>query len=129
MVHVVGRQTQEDGSVSVPLDPETVEILKEQEKRFKEKFGRDMGPNDPIWFDPDCDTPTPIDDDKLREGTVEVLKKAGLRPELLYAYEKTGLIVASEHIYNHRLSPEDRADYDAAIDEYFAMNPREDDKE
>jgi hypothetical protein len=25
------------------------------------KFGRDPGPNDPVFFDPDKDVPTPID--------------------------------------------------------------------
>ena len=50
-----------------------------------------------------------------------LLRAAGIPPHLIYAYEKTGLLVEGEHGYN-ALAPEDRAEYDAAIDEYFAKN-------
>jgi hypothetical protein len=37
----------------------------------------------------------------------------------VYAYQKTGFIVDEAGYKN--MSPEDRAEYDAAIDEYFAI--------
>jgi hypothetical protein len=38
---------------------------------------------------------------------------------LVYAYQRTGFIV--NEIGYKNMSPDDRAEYDAAIDEYFAM--------
>ena len=44
---------------------------------------------------------------------------AGTPAHIVYAYQKTGFIV-NETGYKNML-PEDRAEFDAAIDEYFAM--------
>src|SRR5690242_7321463 len=46
-----------DGSRIVHLVPEQVEILEAQRVAFREKFGRDRGPNDPIFFDANADEP------------------------------------------------------------------------
>lgn len=37
-----------------------MELLGGQEERFRAKFGRKMGPDDPVFFDPDADEPTPL---------------------------------------------------------------------
>ena len=55
---------------------------------------------------------------KVKSSVLAAMRKAGIRPELIYAYERTGLILLEEGYEN--LSPVDRAEYDAAIDEYFA---------
>ena len=50
---------------------------------------------------------------------VEAMKKAGLDPALIYAFEKTGLLVTEE---NQDLLPDkDVAEWAAAIEEYEAM--------
>ena len=47
-------------SKAVPLNAEAQRAIQEQLRKFREKFGRDAGPEDPIFFDPDADTPQPI---------------------------------------------------------------------
>ena len=59
-------------------DKELAEAMEEQLKSFKEKFGREMGPDDPIFFDPDCDVPTPLTEAKLKKELMEAARKAGL---------------------------------------------------
>jgi hypothetical protein len=54
---------------------------------------------------------------------VAAMRAAGIPPHLIYAYERTGLLLMEESYKN--LSPEDKAEYDAAIDEYFAENTKE----
>jgi hypothetical protein len=45
----------------VPMTPRVHDALVEQRKAFVKKFGREPGPDDPVFFDPDKDVPTPID--------------------------------------------------------------------
>jgi hypothetical protein len=59
----------------------------------------------------------------MRSEMLDAMQKAGTPQHLVYAYEKTGLIV-NEHGYKN-LSPEDRAAYDAALQEYWANEERE----
>lgn len=61
--------------------------------------------------------------DKLKREMLAVMRAAGTPPHLIYAYEKTGFLL-SEDGYK-ALSREDKAEYDAAIDEYFANNSKE----
>jgi hypothetical protein len=93
--------------------------LRALRESFIKKFGREPGPDDPLIFDPDCDTPVPLNEEKLRAVTLEAMRAAGTPPHLVYAYAKTGFVV-NKHGYK-RMKPEDRAEYDAAIEEYFAM--------
>ena len=60
------------------LDQESYEAIVRQLKLFKEKFGREPGPKDPIFFDPDCDVPTRLSEAKLKRGLIEAARKAGL---------------------------------------------------
>jgi hypothetical protein len=43
------------------------------------------------------------------------MRQAGLPPQLIYAYERTGFLVNKEGY--DAMRPEDRKEYDAAIDE------------
>jgi hypothetical protein len=82
------------------LNDEVTAALDEQKRRFREKFGRDAGAEDPIFFDPDADTPQPISKAGLDEMTGQILStagKAGVRPELIYAMRKTGKIVTESN--------------------------------
>ena len=60
------------------LDQESYEAIVRQLKLFKEKIGREPGPKDPIFFDPDFDVPTPLAEAKLKRGLIEAARKAGL---------------------------------------------------
>jgi hypothetical protein len=48
------------------------------------------------------------------------LRAASIPPQLIYAYERTGFLLLEEGYKN--LSPEDKAEYDAAIAEYSVKN-------
>ena len=60
------------------MDKELHEAIKRQLESFKEKFGREPGPDDPLFFDPDCDVPIPLSELKLRRELSEAARKAGL---------------------------------------------------
>ena len=60
------------------LDKESYEAIVRQRELFIEKFGREPGPKDPIFFDPDFDVPTPLSKAKLKRGLIEAARKAGL---------------------------------------------------
>lgn len=69
---------------------------------------------------PDPDDPTkPYPAGKLQAQMLDVMKKAGIRPEIVYAYKKTGFF-PNKAAYE-KMSPQDRAEWDAAIDEYFDL--------
>ena len=60
------------------MDKELYEAMVLQHDRFIEKFGREPTAKDPIFFDPDCDVPTPLAEAKLKRGLIEAARKAGL---------------------------------------------------
>jgi hypothetical protein len=45
-------------SKHVPL--EIRDIVEQLRQRFRQKFGRDPGANDPVFFDPDSEAPVPL---------------------------------------------------------------------
>lgn len=96
---------------------ELAPLMEAQRQRFIEKFGREPEPEDPVFFDlPDENT--------LKRELAETMRKAGIRPALIYATEKTGLLVTEE---NRNLIPDiDLAEWEAAIDEYYEQHPEED---
>jgi hypothetical protein len=109
------------GEVSrvAPMSPELSDVFQEQRKAFVAKFGREPGPGDPILFDPNADTPQPINEEMVRREMNEAMKAAGIRDELIYAYNKTGYVVTSE---NQHLIPEDGARaFQEAVDEFKRM--------
>jgi hypothetical protein len=67
----------------------TAELLRRQREAFVKKFGREPGPDDPLIFDPDLDSPVALSKEKLRTQTLEVMRAAGSPPHLVFAYVKT----------------------------------------
>lgn len=65
----VQRVTDAQGGVTVtPGEGEGAQVadaLRQQEESFRAKFGREMGPDDPVFFDPDADEPVPVDPGKM----------------------------------------------------------------
>ena len=103
---------------TIKLDPESMDMMHRQLQAFREKFGREAGPNDPVFFDPDADTPQPFPLEKYLEESTEAMVAAGIRPEIIYAHRKTcGLIVTEGNL--EKLSAEDIAEWEAAIEEYL----------
>jgi hypothetical protein len=103
--------------VRIKLAPQAIEALLQQREAFREKFGRDWGPNDPIFFDPDADEPVQMSGVKMEAGVFEALRKSGAPPEIAYAYRKTGLLSLDTNTMG--LWPkEHRKEWEAAVAEY-----------
>ena len=105
----------DDGTIlkSIPMSREMVDLLEEQRQRFIQKYGREPGPQDPVFFDM-----PPLE--HIEHQTVEAMKEAGIDPAIIYAYEKTGRLVTEDN--QHLLPEADLAEWDAAIEEYEAMH-------
>ena len=58
---------------------------------------------------------------ELRESTVAAMRAAGIRPALIYAHERTGLLVTSEH--RQLVSASDLDEWEDAIAEYEELHP------
>ncbi len=102
--------------VEIPLNDKAAYAFRRQIEAFEKKFGRPAGPEDPIFFDPDADTPQVISQEKLDALMVETMEAAGIDPAKIYAYKKTGLLATAE---NWKLwSRGKRARWKAAIREY-----------
>jgi hypothetical protein len=115
----------EDGTIfkSIPMSGELAEVIEEQKRKFVERHGREPGPGDNLFFDmPPWE--------HVEHYMVEGMKQAGIDPGIIYAFEKTGLLVTEEN--EHLISDKDRAEWEAAIREYRAKHaddPPEEDEE
>jgi hypothetical protein len=94
---------------SIPMPKELGEALEQQKQRFVEKYGREPAPDDNLFFDM-----PPLE--HAEHFIVEAMKKAGMDPTIIYAFEKTGLIVTEAN--EHLISDKDRAEWEAAVREH-----------
>ena len=108
--------------VEMPINAELLAALDDQLKLFKEKFGREPGPNDPVFFDPNADTPQPINSDDVETEISRAMDLARIEPAKVYAYKKTGLLPSSENW--GLLSEDDRDAWSDALNEYHAKLAR-----
>jgi hypothetical protein len=101
----------EDGNIgkSVPVSDELAEVIKQQHQKFVEEFGREPGPEDNLFFNMPHQ-------EVVEHVMVEGMKQAGLDPAIIYAFEKTGLMVTEAN--EHLISDVDRAAWAAAVREY-----------
>ena len=95
------------------------EILESLREAFEEKFGRPPGPNDPLFFDPNADEPQNLSLEKFDKDVLEAMKASGVPPQIIYAFKKTGRLLSADLIATY--PPESVLEWEAAIDEYFAM--------
>ena len=70
------------------MTPRVYEALLEQRKAFIEKFGREPGPEDPVFFDPDKDLPTPIDPARFDADLEKAIRDSGIDPAKAEAIRK-----------------------------------------
>ena len=105
----------EGGNVyrATPISPDVADILQEQRQKFIDRHGRESGLNDPVFFDL-----PPLE--HVEHAMVEAMKKAGIDPAFIYAYEKTGLVVTEEN--QHLIPEKDLNEWQAAIHEYEAIH-------
>jgi hypothetical protein len=91
------------------MSQEMVALLEGQRQKFVQRYGREPGPNDRVFFD----MPHP---EQVEHLTVQAMKQAGIDPAMIYAYEKTGRLVTEDN--QHLLSQADLAEWNAAIKDY-----------
>jgi hypothetical protein len=107
---------------TVKMNPETMAIVQSQIQKFREKFGREPGPKDPLFFNPEALQPEPFRLDEFQEETEKAMVLAGIRPEIIYAFRKTGLIVTEDNY--GKLPKSAQAEWTRAMEEYFEMVSR-----
>ena len=96
---------------SIPVSDELAAVIEDQRQKFIEQHGREPDPGDKLFFDM-----PPLE--HAEHFMVQAMKKAGLNPAIVYAFEKTGLLVTEEN--QNLLSKKDIAEWEAAIWEYEA---------
>lgn len=116
------RQRAPNHANHVPL--EIRQTLEELYYRFREKFGRDTGPNDPIFFDPHSDQPAPLGREALNETwdrmADAMVRQGEITPETAYAMKKTGLLVTDQT--KDLLSNAELGEWNDAVQEYRNVN-------
>jgi hypothetical protein len=98
------------------MTPEVEKAIEDQMQFFRDKYGREPGPDDPLFFDPDADTPQLIADEKIRKGIIDAMVAAGFDPSFIYANQKIGFLPTEDNWDS--LSPKDQAEWRAAIAEW-----------
>ena len=91
------------------MDSELKSIFQERLEQFRAEHGRDPGPDEKI-FDGEPE--------HIEHSIVETMKKVGIDPAIIYAFEKTGRLVSEQN--QHLLSDVELAEWNNAIDEYRA---------
>lgn len=66
-------------------DAERAALLAERRRAFVEKFGRDPLPDEPVFFDPDADMPTPMSQHKMISIVRAAARRSGRDPDLVIA--------------------------------------------
>src|SRR5262245_18421989 len=104
----------EDGSLAhaIPMNDEMRAVLKHQREEFVARFGREPGPDDPVFFDAPSDA-------EYDDAVTTAMAQAGLDSELIYAFRKTGRLVTDQNKY--LVPAASREVWGAAIEEYHAM--------
>jgi hypothetical protein len=100
---------------SVPMSQDMSQVLQEQRQKFIDKFGREPGPHDQVFFDmPHAE--------HMEHEIGQAMRKAGIDPALIYAFEKTGRLVTEDN--QDLLSDAELDEWQAAIEEYEAKHAK-----
>ena len=106
----------------IKITPDMAAVLESRIKAFREKFGREPGPGDPIFFDPDADQPQTRSEAQQNARWESICNKmlaVGCDPAIVYAARKTKRIVTQANRKN--LTPAQLAEWNDAVDEYRSM--------
>jgi len=90
--------------------------MAEQGQLFKQKFGREPGPADPIFFDPDADEPRPLSLESFDAELADLADRAeetGVDPAFIHAWRELGYLVTDEN--RHMFSAEEAAAWRDAV--------------
>jgi hypothetical protein len=96
---------------NVPVSAEMAALLQQQQRKFRQHFGREAGPDDLLFFDA-----PPLE--HVEHQIVEAMKRAGIDPAVIHAFEQTGLLVTEDN--QHLIPEQDLRAWYAAVAEYNA---------
>jgi hypothetical protein len=99
----------------VPLPAQARPILEAQRQQFRQRLGRDPGPDDLFFGDAALL-------EQVEHEIVEAMKRAGLDPAFIYAFEQTGLLVSADN--QHLIPEQDLRAWQAAIARYNSRHNR-----
>ncbi|MGW0134212.1 hypothetical protein [Streptomyces sp. NPDC003299] len=74
--------------------------IQAQRHAFRQKFGRDPGPGDPLFFDPDADEPSRLTKayfDNMLLDMAERVAERGIDPAYLHACREVGYLVTEDN--------------------------------
>ncbi|MGV0718190.1 hypothetical protein ABQE93_22575 [Mycolicibacterium sp. XJ662] len=104
------------------------DALQGQLDAFTAKFGREPGPEDPIFFDPNSDEPVPMRPESEAQNWAalyRVAEEAGLDPAYIRAWEELGYVVTE---MNQRLfSAQEVEEYFEAVRRFDTQLGEDDD--
>jgi hypothetical protein len=95
----------------VPLSAEALALLEEQRQKFRQQFGRDPSGDDLLFFEA-----PPLE--QVEHQLVEAMKRAGIDPALIHAFERTGLLVTEDN--QHLIPAKELQAWQAAVADYNA---------
>jgi len=87
--------------VQVKVPHDLTQALKALDEPFRSKFGREPGPGDPLFFDPDSDQPQPptaVQQQTIIAAMHQIMLNTGIDPAFAYAFQKTGLLLTEDNI-------------------------------
>lgn len=93
-------------------------VYQKQVQEFRRKFGREMGPEDPFFFDPDAPMPEFRSAEEACYAIdllVELMAEAGLDPAAIYAFKVTGGLFPNP---DAPFSSAQQYEWNAALQEY-----------
>jgi hypothetical protein len=96
------QQTHTATGRTIHLRPEDVAMLREQHDAFVAKFGREPGPDDPLFFDATKDVPTPFDEEAGFAEIREAVLAAGVDPAYIDAWHEVGYLITedNQHLFS-----------------------------
>ena len=103
----------------IPINRETAEIIAQQKKLFREQFGREPGPDDPLFFDPSVVVPQFLSDestDEIWKSLLQAAGNSGIDPAIVYPMNKTGRIVTEANL--EFLTDSELQEWNDAVNEY-----------
>ncbi len=110
---------------TIRMNDEMLDLFKRQRQRFIAKFGREPGPDDPVFFEPGKHKPEPVSEatsDAAWRQITDAMGSVGVDPAIIYATKKTGRIVTEENI--HLLSKADLKEWYEAVESYSRAHGR-----
>ena len=94
-------------------------IYQRQTADFRSKFGREMGPDDPFFFDPEADTPRfrdPADAGSAVDLVASLLEQFGMEPAYVYAFRQTGGLLPPGVA---TLTAQETEEWESAVADYY----------